>query len=630
MLCVKRAMSVLLSVGVLLGMVRIPALATEDGQQEDAQVVYEGSNVETESEPAAVSETPFISESEEDSSAEETDGVIASGTWEDNESLSWKLDESYTLTISGSGDMPEVECYGDTPWYSYRTSIQVVVLEAGVTSVSDYAFYNCTSLTSVSIADSVTAIGAYAFGRCTALAEIVIPDSVTSLGEGLFFYCTKLTDVSVGGGVIAIGDGAFNYCNSLETIQLPSAVAFVGEQAFFHCVALTAINVAEGNDTFCSLKGVLYSKDMTTVVCCPAGVDSYDFPDGVTVIGDSAFEGCANLTEIAIPETVTTIGESAFAQCTGLTEIVIPDSVKLIGENAFYSCTSLTVADVSSNVTVLESYLFYQCSALEKVTIGANVTSIGSYAFAGCSSLTGVELPDTLTKIGMSAFRGCGLTAIVIPDSVTSIGNSAFYNCTALETVTLGNGCAAIDSYLFQNCSAMTAITIPNSVSAVGGYAFSGCDSLTDVYFGGTVSQWGDVSVGTGNDCLTTAAIHYGTLEAPSVSLSVTAGSDGKLVLTGTFEDYANADGYYTVTAHGLVYYSTTKLGNRTLTVNTSGRTRVNFSKYTTDGSFTYNMTPANGNTKYTVRAFLAYTDANGKTVYVYSDPIAATYNGLN
>ncbi len=119
-------------------------------------------------------------------------------------------------------------------------------------------------------------------------------------------------------------------------------------------------------------------------------------------------------------------------------------------------------------------------------------------------------------------------------------------------------------------------------------------------------------------------------LLVPGVSLSVTTDGAGHLVLSGVYEEYTNADEYYPVTAHGFVYYMTTKLGNRTLTVNTSGRTRVNFSRYTADGGFTYKMTPVNGNTKYTIRAFLAYTDANGKTVYVYSAPISGSYNSLS
>ena len=116
---------------------------------------------------------------------------------------------------------------------------------------------------------------------------------------------------------------------------------------------------------------------------------------------------------------------------------------------------------------------------------------------------------------------------------------------------------------------------------------------------------------------------------APTVTLTATANSNGKIALTGKFVDYENLDKYYEVTAHGIVYYSAAKLGTRTLTVNTPGRTRVLFTKYKTDGSFVYNMTPAYASTKYVVRAFLAYTNSEGNTVYVYSAPRTVSYNGL-
>lgn len=117
---------------------------------------------------------------------------------------------------------------------------------------------------------------------------------------------------------------------------------------------------------------------------------------------------------------------------------------------------------------------------------------------------------------------------------------------------------------------------------------------------------------------------------APTVTVSAARASSGKkITLTGTFVDYENISKYYDVTAHGLVYYSTTKLGTKTLTVNTPGRTRVNFSSYKADGSFSYTMTPTSASVRYTVRAFLAYTDTNGRTMYVYSAPIIGSYNSL-
>lgn len=119
-------------------------------------------------------------------------------------------------------------------------------------------------------------------------------------------------------------------------------------------------------------------------------------------------------------------------------------------------------------------------------------------------------------------------------------------------------------------------------------------------------------------------------LTKPTVTLSAArAGTGIKIKLTGQFEDYENISNYYEVTKHGLVYYSSAKLGTRNLTVDTPGRTRVNFGSYAEDGSFSYTFTPAYANTKYTVRAYLQYTDENGLTRYVYSDPMIVSYNTL-
>ncbi len=174
-------------------------------------------------------------------------------------------------------------------------------------------------------------------------------------------------------------------------------------------------------------------------------------------------------TELTIPSTidgytVTGIGNSAFRYCTSLTSITIPDSVTSIGECAFHKCTSL-----------------------ESVTIPDGVTSIGKWAFDNCTSLTSVIIPDSVTSIGEFAFSVCtSLESITIPNSVMSIGSDAFYYCTSLKS-----------------------ITIPNSVTRIGDWAFRDCTSLTDVYYAGTETQWNNISIGSNNECLINAVIHY-------------------------------------------------------------------------------------------------------------------------
>ena len=171
---------------------------------------------------------------------------------------------------------------------------------------------------------------------------------------------------------------------------------------------------------------------------CNSKVKKVVIEDGVTSIGDSAFESCNTLISITIPDGVTSIGEYAFCNCTSLTSITIPDGVTSIGESAFYGCNSLTSITIPGSVTSIESSTFYGCNSLTSITIPDSVTSIGYAAFNSCGSLTSITIPDSVTSIGRYAFQNCSsLTSVTIPDSVTSIGDFAFSDCTSLTAISL-------------------------------------------------------------------------------------------------------------------------------------------------------------------------------------------------
>ncbi len=186
---------------------------------------------------------------------------------------------------------------------------------------------------------------------------------------------------------------AFQSCKSLTDITIPDSVTSIGEKAFLFCSALTEINVSSGNPNYTSVEGVLYSKDMTTLIACPPGKSgSVTVPDTVRYIGVSAFSGCSKLTSVTMPQIITSIGAYAFYGCSSLTSITIPVGVTKIEDATFRGCTGLTT-----------------------VTIPEGVTGIGLSAFNGCSSLTAITLPKSLTGFGKDAFAYCDKMVIHCP-----------------------------------------------------------------------------------------------------------------------------------------------------------------------------------------------------------------------
>ena len=219
----------------------------------------------------------------------------------------WKL-ENGTLTIFGTGNMPEYYGVWDIPWYSNRGKINSIVIEDGVTSIGIYAFRNCSSLTSVTIGNSVMSIGESAFEYCSSLTSVTIPNSVTSIGRYAFAGCSGLTSITIPNSVTSIGERVFYGCSSLTSITIPNSVTSIEEFAFYGCSSLTSITI----------------------------------PNSVKSIGYYAFYDCQSLTSITIPNSVTSIGLATFYGCSGLTSVIIPSSVTSIGKSAFWGCSGLT------------------------------------------------------------------------------------------------------------------------------------------------------------------------------------------------------------------------------------------------------------------------------------------------
>jgi len=421
--------------------------------------------------------------------------------------------------------------------------------------ICDYAFYNCSTLTSVTIPDrvetigerafescyylselalsnSLTSIGDYAFYNCDDLTSVTIPDSVETIGEYAFASCSNLSELTLGNSLTSIGDYAFYNCDGLTSVTIPDSVTSIGCGTFRGCSKLVDIKVDEANSTYKSVDGNLYTKDGKMLVQYAAGKSdtSFAIPNSVTSIGMDAFYNCSNLMSVTIPDSVTSIGCGAFRGCSKLVDIKVDEAnsnYKSINGN-LYSKDGKTLVQYAAgksdtsfaipySVTAIGDYAFYRCDNLMSVTILNSVETIGEWAFAYCFNLSKLTLGNSLTSIGDYAFYNCDdLTSVTIPDSVETIGIYAFYSCNNLSKLTLGNSLTSIGNSAFEYCSSLTSVTIPDSVTSIGDSAFRDCSSLTSVTIGNGVPNIGS---GAFSDC-------YKLVEVINrSSLNITCGS---------------------------------------------------------------------------------------------------------
>ena len=257
--------------------------------------------------------------------------------------------------------------------------------------------------------------------------------------------------------------------------------------------------------------------------------------NGIHKIGEYAFKGCSDLTNVTIQDGLTSIGKGAFYGCTGLQSIELPDSITSIDDSAFYGCTGLQSIELPNNITSIGQWAFNGCTNLQSIDLPDSITSIDYGAFDGCTSLQSVKLPESITSIGPYAFRlvnniiysgslsgslgdakcingyiedglvykdnskelllGClpsRTGSVSIPNSVTGIGDSAFYGCTGLQSIDLPDSITSIGEAAFVRCSSLTSVTIPEGVTGISNNAFCACTGLQSIELPESVTSIGD------------------------------------------------------------------------------------------------------------------------------------------
>jgi hypothetical protein len=270
-----------------------------------------------------------------------------------------------------------------------------------VTRIGKEAFYNQSSMTSITLPATIKSVGESAFRGCNGLTELEIPASVKVLEYNSLCRCGNLVKVTLHDGLEEIGDDVFYDCPKLANIQLPSTLKSIGKTAFYYCVQITRM----------------------------------DIPNSVTSIGDKAFEGCSKLTSVTLPNALTELANGIFLS-SALKSIVIPAGVTTIGSQAFYNCQSLSSVTIPASVQTIKSEAFRDCRALTSISIPEGITTIEESTFYNCSLLTTAQLPSTLTTIGRYAFQNCAVMPnVTLPENLKTIDMYAFQGCSLLKSV---------------------------------------------------------------------------------------------------------------------------------------------------------------------------------------------------
>ena len=427
------------------------------------------------------------------------------------------------------------------------SALESITIGDSITEIGDNKFKDFTNLKSVTFAENskLTTIGEFAFENCSNLTSIIIPDGVTTIKWGMFKNCNSvktlvtgngltslenlpitnaLESIIIGNSITEIGENKFKDLTNLKSVTIGSSVTTINASAFCSCSNLTAFIVQNSNFSTLENGKILCDGNGEKLISYPSASSSVTIPYGITTIGDYAFAGCSDLTSVTIGSSVTTINASAFCSCSNLTEFIVQNSNFSTLESGKILC--------DGNGKKLISYP----SASGSVTIPEGIATIGDYAFENCTSLTEITIPNSVEIIGRNAFVRTVLTSVVLPDSITEMGINVFWECSNLETVTLSNsitsipnstffmchklseivipeGVISIEYDAFCRCSSLTSIVIPASVTSIvrGAFFYSG---LTTVNYRGTEENWNLISIdSTYNDALINATKTYNYTE---------------------------------------------------------------------------------------------------------------------
>ena len=465
----KRAMSLLLALVMMLALLPAQTWATD--------TVDEPGEAEEQTMPAEPQKEALKAEKTAEAPQVQAEAVTSGtcGAEGDGSNLRWSL-SGCVLTISGTGAMKNWKNYYDPSPWEKNDQITHVVIESGVTSIGNSAFWGCFYLTDISMPDTVTRIGGEAIYAClnltsldiscvktfdagalcnSGLTEVAIPSGITELPGNLLSSCKKLTKVTLPEGITKIGVTVFASCESLTSIKIPSTVTSIGSYAFDQ-----------------------------------SAIQNISIPDGVTEIGERAFSYCPNLTELVIPDSVLKIGHKIVEGSSKLRSIHLGKGV----ENIFW---------VNSIAGANEFRTFQDCESLTYITVDPD----NQYYTAEDNVLFNKDK----TEVYRSAPGKTG--SYTLPNSVKTMENTFIFEDSQLSSIVIPEGVQGFPRCTFKNCTNLKEIWLPKSLKVVGQNAFVasmedlGADPIEDVYYAGSKDDWNDIYFADGGR--PSGTVHY-------------------------------------------------------------------------------------------------------------------------
>lgn len=477
------------------------------------------------------------------------DEEIAGADFNDGK-MHWSISADHVLTISGIGEMPNYSDSVNAPWYSYRSQIESIIVEDGITALGSYAFYYCSEATSIDIPDGITTIPGSCFYGCSSLNSIILPDSIQFLGYDSFSSCSQLKSITIPEGVTELNlSYVFYGCNSLKSISLPSTLKnFTGDlldctsNIYFNGSLNQWLHISFGNrNSFhnSSIHILLYinGEKLTNLT----------IPESITSIPEYAFQ-CVQLNSVTIPDSVTSIGEDAFYS-SSVTTVRMADSVTSVETNAFANCSNLkkvyyvgdsskwnSIAWNSGNDSLIDAKRQFvasfddirtvslgkvehgtltlsdvNCIPGDKITVTAKADPgyrlktilVNGQAISG-NSFVAEEGVDYVVSAEFEFYRGvkahgtCGNNIVwyLYDNNELSIqgtgkmdGNPWTEYDDSIESVVIAQGVTTIDDNAFRNCSNLKTLTLPDSIAEIGHYTLSGCN-VDSLYYNGDVKGW--------------------------------------------------------------------------------------------------------------------------------------------